>query len=497
MNKFKKLKHARICKTLMMLAPMFLWAWPMVLDAQSARNKWHHIKVKTSILKTKSFDAFIAIPKDADSLRALFAAVPNGNVWYSRDGYGKNWEETQGLKGVKVRTFLAHPGGEDAVLACTDQGLYQLIVGSLAWHEVGSGWKHGAMLYVTFADSMSEVIFATTANAIFKLTRGIDIWQPFPVSVRSKPFNSVITAIFFSPLNATQLIVGTEEGIFVPEIKNDSLVWQAKVAGAPPSLNSFALRRNRYAREEILALSKSQGAYYSLTGRAWWPINNNLEKIGKNYLPFHSLTVDQNSSTKSCFAATARGEIKQYKFSGLQVGLLKISSDNVATWELERIFARLYQQFSICEGLEFDMLDTLKIENKSMLDELLARKGTVLQNYDKVIWAKASNSVVSNYYMSIDIKVLNRKKDGSYQTSNPYAGEQEYDQYYPGMVDSLALEIIKKEFAGHGACKMKRSFFQDWRTYAWGGAVLAALASAVAALSDDEKHSLPAPPPFP
>ncbi len=476
---------------------MFLWAWPMVLDAQSARNKWHHIKVKTSILKTKSFDAFIAIPKDADSLRALFAAVPNGNIWYSRDGYGKNWEETQGLQGVKVRTLLAHPGGEDAVLACTDQGLYQLFVGSRAWQEVGSGWKQGAMLYVTFSDPAGETIYATTASAIFKLKRGTDVWKLLPVSAYSAPFNDGITAILLSPFNPEKLIVGTDQGIFVPYIKNDSLVWEPKVAGAPPSLNAFALRRNVRAQQEILALSKSQGAYYSLTGRAWWPINNNLGKIRKNYLPFHSLTVDQNSSTKSCFAATTEGEIKQYKFSGLQVALLKISSDNVATWELERIFARLYQQFSICEDLEFDMLDTLKIENKSMLDELLARKGTVLQSYDKIIWAKASNSVVSNYYMSIDIKILNREKDGSYQSSNPYAGEQKYDQYYPGMVDSLALEIIKKEFVGHGACKIKRSFFKDWRTYAWGGTILAVLTSAVVALTEDEKRLLPAPPPFP
>ncbi|MDZ7292703.1 MAG: hypothetical protein ONB44_23100 [candidate division KSB1 bacterium] len=499
--------------TKILLSILFLVAIQAHSDNRE-KNKWFDIKVKTTALKTKFFDAFIAIPKNADSLHVLYAAVPRENVWYSPDGYGQRWIPTTGLEAIKVNKFVVHPMSNDTVYACTSSGLYTLAVGRLQWTEVGREWKYSSMISVTFGQPPDNSIYAATLDSIFKLSHRDSVWKSLgllPDTSKTTRFGNAITAITLSPFSAKHFVVGTNQGVYSVEIKNDSLVSPSKLRlGSPKELNSYAFFRNKSGGIEILALTRNEGAFYSPDSIDWWPMNTELKKSRHSFPYFQSLTIDHGSVTRSCYAASLDGKIKQYRLVGLQVGFIKSFPVYISTWENDLILNRLFQHLSDPEIIELFQIGNITINSKSGLDTLL-KENKELRSYDKLVWPKVTNISTSDTLresrninivrksrsISIEIYVYTRKLDGSFVESKPYNGEKDSEKYYPTMVDSLARQIKLKEFGIREHSMISKCFWLGWRKYILGGLILAAGIHAIAAMVDSDKRLLPMPPQFP
>lgn len=472
---------------------------------QREKNRWVEVKIKTDTLKTKYFDAFIALPRGDDSLRALCAALPNGSVWYSPDGYGRQWIRTRGLEKIKVNTLMTREEGINGVYACTDSGLFHFAGVSLSWKRVGAQWLFGSMNAVCFGPPPDSAIYVASGNRIFRLKNRSGYWKQIQPGITSADSTEIISALFVSPADTTYLIVGTDKCVYTVQIKADSVLMDESSPGSPPQIKAFAVGNFNEWNEKIVAITEAQGAYYcsDAFGRIWLPMSNGLQKdlLGffQSKKPMLSgLALDSYRSTKTCVATTRQKKVMQMKFYGMRVGVFEVSSLDMNLSEVRRFGDRLFHGLAVPEIVELTRLPSLASSSSESLDVRLSDQPD-LRQYELFIWGEIGTNLGVDNKATKQIQIMVRRRSG---LDTAYVRTKvDYDKYYPREAEKLAKQIKRIEFKVSEPSLMNKFLWQGRRKIFTLGAAFGLGAHILAELLEKDEpppnSKLPMPPKFP
>jgi hypothetical protein len=492
---------------LLMMGICFLFTFQVSADDKS-KNKWIDVKIKSKPLNAKQFEAFLAIPKDAETLEALYAAVPGKGVYYSTDG-GELWINI-GLKDTTVYQFVGHDQQNGkAIYVCTNKGLLRLDRDSKRFESVSIPFQNSAVIAIVFDSGNTGLIYAATLAQIFRSLDFGTTWQV--LNLRFARIDSPrIRALVILPDSSDLLLAGTSQGIYKIRIKGEVATWSdTPIAGSPPDVNFFIACE--YAkRQTLIAATKNKGIFYSQDGKIWTPMNIGLNRPMSSIL---SLSVDQKSATQSCFAAFDDGKIKKFRLGGLRVGIFNIYSPSLSLWETRRITDRLFSQLTAPSILDLAKIDTSMDIGREDVRKHLA-KDPRLKNYDKIVIgvAKPEPPVVElpeeQQKIKLEINVYNVRFDSLIVSSKYPVPPELYDfeKYYPNRIDQIAKKVKEKEFRIQEQSLLHQYFYNGWRKWVTGAGLVGIGVLGTLVLSPDETKTivqykinipLPLPPPFP
>lgn len=474
-------------------------------DDQREKNRWVEIKINTDTLKAKYFDAFIALPRGDDSLRALCAALPDGSVWYSQDGYGRQWLRTQGLEKIKVNQFIAHEEGREVIYACSDSGLYRLTTERFEWKKIGLHWPAGSMSAVCFGQAPDTSIYAASGDQILKLDKFTLSWKQMQQRKAWLDPNESISALLVAPADKNHLVVGTDNGVYTLEIKGDSVRMDEFSRGSPKKVKTFLVGGFLGWGKRIIAVTEEQGSLYcsDAYGRGWWPMSNGLQReflsITKRKLPtLLSLTLDSHDTTKACVATTKQKKVMRIKFYGIRVGFFEMHSVDMHSSEVRRFADRVFHGLAVPEIVELTRIPGAAISSRDSLDARLLEKPE-LREYELLIWGEIGTNTNAKSAAVKKIELSIRRQTGSYTVYTK--DDADYAKYYPLEADKLAQKIKRSEFKVNEPSLRKRFLWQGNRKFFTLAATIGLGVHILAQVLDEDEPPpparLPMPPKFP
>ncbi len=500
------LKNVHLFFLLILKLAVFLA--PLLAQNVSVKNTWAPLKINYDTLKNKISSQFLIVATSPESLEAVYAATIENKIYYTKN-LGRSWRDLD-FHGAKINNLVLNPNRAGDLFVCTNQGVYFKSEQDPSWHHIYEALQNLEVYALAYQKIDTNIVYVATEEGIKISTDGGQAWLTIAASFR-KGTSRKTNALLVSSQTNPWLYIGTDDGIYKCNLDMlNSIEATASDLDEKIKINAFAAcaAADSFA---VLAATETHGILWGIgSRREWLPINAGMKRP---LLPILNLTCDEKTST-TAYAVLQNGQVLKYKFAGIRVGMFAPFSSihspaAVIPTEMRRIADRLYQQLSAPHVLELVRLDSsLNATTAIQQIDAILNYGKI-NSYDKLIGIDLAvvpslEKDAHSQDMVLEAKAVVFNMTGEAQKRyRDYPKTQNWESYYPGLIDELALEIRKNEFGivDEPLCKktglLKRYLKNDCIIFFCGGIAGAIVVRAFFWPDPENKTVLPFPPPFP
>jgi photosystem II stability/assembly factor-like uncharacterized protein len=233
-------------------------------------------------------DNLIIDPRDS---KTIFAAAHRhkeaGGFFKTTDG-GKNWRESEQLKGADIHSLTQSSKNPDLMLAGTSKGVWRSSDAGETWEQLNTSATPGLIDVESLAvdPRNTDVFYAGTWYLPYKSTDGGQTWG---VTKNGIIDDSDIFAISIDERDSAHVIMSACSGIY--ETRNAGTNWR-KVNGIPSQSRRTRSILQNPARPETIYAGTTEGFWMSTNGGGDWKVTTNRQSFEVNAIAVHPKNPD-------------------------------------------------------------------------------------------------------------------------------------------------------------------------------------------------------------
>ncbi|MFL6273828.1 MAG: SBBP repeat-containing protein [Blastocatellia bacterium] len=136
----------------------------------------------------------------------IYAGLSYGGVYKSTNG-GTNWSPT-GLINVGIKPLMIDSSASSVIYAGTANGLFRSTDGGQSWNGSNNGLTNRSVNALAQSSTDSMILYAGTGNGVFKSTDGGNLWAAAGAGLAGL----VINTLAIDPVTPTAIYSGSESG---------------------------------------------------------------------------------------------------------------------------------------------------------------------------------------------------------------------------------------------------------------------------------------------
>jgi photosystem II stability/assembly factor-like uncharacterized protein len=233
-----------------------------IYESTDGGTSWHRLA------KLESADDLVIdhIVVDAAISATLYAAAwtpshPGGGLWVSRDG-GKTWNESAGLSGQSIRTFVQARSAPAIFFAGTLEGVFRSSDAGATWEQIspqGSREIH-EIESLAIDPGNPDIVYAGTWHLPWKTTDGGKNWHAIKKGMIE---DSDIFSMVVDPEKPRVVFASACSGIYKSESAGESF---RKIEGIPSTARRTRVLRQDPLHGEVLYAGTTEGLYKTTDG---------------------------------------------------------------------------------------------------------------------------------------------------------------------------------------------------------------------------------------
>ena len=204
-------------------------------------------------------DHIVVDPSDTNTIYVAGWRRSDGGLWISHDR-GKTWEESAGMHGQSIRSFLQAPSNPKILFAGTLTGVFRSNDAGATWTQIsekGSREIHEVeSLAVDPADP--DVVYAGTWHLPWKTTDGGKTWSNIKQGIID---DSDVFSIILDPDNSRTVYLSACSGIYKSETAGARF---RKIQGIPSTARRTRVLKQDPANRKVIYAGTTEGLYKTI-----------------------------------------------------------------------------------------------------------------------------------------------------------------------------------------------------------------------------------------
>lgn len=226
-----------------------------VYESFDGGSNWHRL-AKLDGDDDLVLDHIVVDPADTSTIYVAGWRHADGGLWVSHDA-GKTWEESPGLHGQSIRSFLQSPSDHEILFAGTLTGVFRSTDAGASWTQI----SEKGSLEIHEVESLavdpndSDTVYAGTWHLPWKTTDGGKTWKNIKQGIID---DSDVFSIILDPETPKTVYLSACSGIYKSETAGARF---RKIQGIPATARRTRVLKQDPADRKIVYAGTTEGLY--------------------------------------------------------------------------------------------------------------------------------------------------------------------------------------------------------------------------------------------